>query len=641
MTLPFSLRVQAALDTGPFDPTANFVTLAGVRQYKVAGGRETQFEQFGPRTATVVMDNRSRTLDPLVNPNAKAMRRLRIDVQHNSVWYPRFYGYLDALPQEWRRPRDAFVTLTATDGFKVLEQTDLLSSIKHEYLTDPPVAAYMLDEQSEATAAADLTAEWTPAPLVYGKGPASATYAFGDDPVPGDPEATSLTLSPHLFVDVNTIPDAGWVVQPLARGVGPALSPTNGLAVECAFKTTESRFSVTLFDQHDRRGNTQINLRLYAAGWLEFTSVGDYVNTFNDGEWHHVAGVIEADRRTFRLYVDGVQRASAVASSDYTFPDTPYGSVIGGLFTPSFSGQYLRGSIAAVGLYNHPLSAARIAAHATAVRTGFAGELSGARVSRLLDYAGFPSTLREIDAGSTELMQQPLGKSALAALRQVALSESGALYMTRDGKVRFRARHTVLTGTRHTTVQATFGNQPGELPYANDSLRVDNDDEQIRNDISVTRVGGVTQRAYDAASQDEYGPRRYSPSEELLVASDHEMFDYAHWLLERYSDPHPRIDAIKVHPQRDSAALFPLVLGLDYGDRVAVKYTPPGAGPRIEVEALIEHVSESATPDGWEGTDWRLSAAETRRYPVWKASAAASTTTWKASPAASTDVYVY
>jgi hypothetical protein len=645
MTMP-AVRVEVSFNA-PTDPEV-WTQLGEVRSSDGTRGRQSGLDHFDSGKRTWVVGDVDRLLDPENTaspyyPHVKSNRRIREVHTYLGVDHVRFYGYIDGLPRRWQQPNDAYVTITATDGFKLLERARLLSSIKHEYLLDSPVAAYMLDDQQGSTSAVELTGAYPAAPVVYGKGPTSGTFAFGDNALPGDDEHTTLTLTPHILTSFTTISDGGYVVKPRDAGVGPVLSVAGGVTVECAFRTSETRFDQALWGQWDRFGRRQFYLLLGALGQLYFywgegysgftlvtTTLGN--PSYADGQWHHVAATLGTDGKSGKVYVDGGLVASGTGSTAATVntADT-YGSQIGAVVLPTNFGAYLNGQVATLGLYQAPLSAARIAQHADAVLTGFAGELSGTRVNRLLDYAGWPAALRDVDPGVSTLAKQTLKTTALSALHQVEDSEAGALFMAADGPVRFRDRYAPLTQAVHTTVQATFGDNflsdPSELPYSPD-LTLGYDEQQVRNSIEVNRVGGVVQPARDEASIDDLGEMAYTPGGDLLNETDDETYQHAHWLLAQFKGFTGRIETLTVNPGRRPAALLPVLLALDIGHRVRVLRTEPGGGARSEKVALVESVRDVIRPGMWESTSYALSAADTKTYLMWTAGSEESTAAW-------------
>ena len=100
---------------------------------------------------------------------------------------------------------------------------------------------------------------------------------------------------------------------------------------------------------------------------------------------------------------------------------------------------------------------------------------------------------RNIETGiSTMQSLSSISENTLSVLQNVERSENGLLFMSKDGKLTFKSRHT----TFPSTPAATFSDDGSDVPY----LRVDyiNDDNEIFNVVSLTRVGGTTQTVQDA-----------------------------------------------------------------------------------------------------------------------------------------------
>jgi hypothetical protein len=235
-----------------------------------------------------------------------------------------------------------------------------------------------------------------------------------------------------------------------------------------------------------------------------------------------------------------------------------------------------------------------------------AGEDSGARVNRILDSLGWSASDRVISTGDSTLQGTTLEGDGLAELQLVADSEIGELYVRGDGKVVFRNRQAIVSETRSTTVQATFGGDPAELPYHD--VGISCDDVQMANLVRATREGGAEQTASDTASIAEYTTHTFERSG-LLHVSDGETLSWAQWILHLAKDPELRFDQLTVRPIKDETALFPQVLSREIGDRIAIKRQPPGDGDIVEREVFIrgiEHTIEGGHQ--WE-TTWVLQSA--------------------------------
>ncbi|WP_405149427.1 hypothetical protein OG589_14485 [Sphaerisporangium sp. NBC_01403] len=234
-----------------------------------------------------------------------------------------------------------------------------------------------------------------------------------------------------------------------------------------------------------------------------------------------------------------------------------------------------------------------------------AGEDSGARVTRILNSAGWPAGDRVIATGSSTLQATTLEGDALSELQATAESEIGELYIDGAGRVVFRSRSALLLDSRSTTVQATFGNPPtAAAPF---ETRLNTDDATFYNEVRAQRTGGAEFVTGDAASQAELLTRTFQASS-LLLTSDTEVQSYAGWILYVSKDPEVRFDSIVIHAHADPANLFPQVLAREIGDRIQIVRRPPGGGAAITREVFIRGISHQTSGATW-FTTWALQSA--------------------------------
>lgn len=238
-----------------------------------------------------------------------------------------------------------------------------------------------------------------------------------------------------------------------------------------------------------------------------------------------------------------------------------------------------------------------------------AGELSGARVARILDSVGWPEDKRAIDAGSVTLQATTLEGPALGELQAVAEAELGALYVRGDGVLTFRERTAVMTDPRATTSQATFGDGGGdELPYKDGGLSLAYDTETLINRILAQREGGAEVFLEDLASQEKYRVHAPVSSTDLLLEDDAAVEQWAGFLLQVSSKPELRFTSMEVWPRADPDRLWPQVLGRDIGDRITVIRRPPGGGDPIIRDVFIRGIQHVITVDNWV-TTWTFQSA--------------------------------
>jgi len=232
-----------------------------------------------------------------------------------------------------------------------------------------------------------------------------------------------------------------------------------------------------------------------------------------------------------------------------------------------------------------------------------AGQLSGARIDALLNYATFPGSMRQIDVGNSTMMADPGGnRSILAAIQTVEQSEFGAFFMGRNGKARFLDRTDVSELADVTPRYYADNNAPGSYPYVN--LDFAYDDQLILNDVTVTRYNDgtipapVPQNVTDAFSIDTYFVKSGQRSD-ILVQTDTEANDQARMLLAARKDANLRIDSmdLTITGDTDEDRVF-VNLTSDIYSLVLITKTMPG-GSFVTRELFIQGVQHDITPNSW------------------------------------------
>lgn len=215
-------------------------------------------------------------------------------------------------------------------------------------------------------------------------------------------------------------------------------------------------------------------------------------------------------------------------------------------------------------------------------------QLSGARVNAVLDEIGWSATKREISTGSQTLSDATVTQSnAFDYLQLIAQSEPGDLIISKDGDVRFVDRYTPVTGTT-----PTFTDSTGGIRYSAISAQIGS--ELLFNNITATSTSG-TANAVSETSVETYGEIDYDIQTIINDQPDLELF--ANFLLERYSVPRYRIDAISVVLTNLSTQDRATVLGLDLGDIIKVTFTPSGIPPAIQTFAKVIRIEQSIEPN--------------------------------------------
>lgn len=224
--------------------------------------------------------------------------------------------------------------------------------------------------------------------------------------------------------------------------------------------------------------------------------------------------------------------------------------------------------------------------------TTIAGE-TGQAVADVLDAAGVSGySVAECDS---TIQATHFTQSALAAIRTLEASEQGAFYVERDGVVQFANRHALLTESRSTTSQATFGTAP--LDY--EEIAITYESDLVKNSATLTRTGGVAQSASDATSVADYGTRSIALSG-LANSTDSEVLGMASYFVNRWKDPKVRVTSISFSA-RKSPELMTEALSRRIRDRVTVEFSPVGGGT-ISQELFIVGIKHDVSPAQWKTT---------------------------------------
>jgi hypothetical protein len=591
---------------------------AYVQSVRTRRGRASEFEQFTAGSATVVLKDTTRMFDPLntagpyygeLLPNVP----VRITATYSSTDYRRFYGFVDGWDVNLDRSnRVAFVSVQATDGFKILAQKRLPDPLQTEIDTINPIARWRIGTQVGSSLPDDIGER-----VLVSPPPPTAATGTGSTVGPGGWVAVDgLNAQSTGAVEFGAYTAAAFVSKV------SAYAPL--LASDTIFTGTAWTFSMWLrctggpggtagvvrhsflyVDAYD--GAQQIIvLRVDEYGIAEFfvnaggttLSAQSTVNIC-DNNPHHIVGV--RDGTTINLYIDGALAATDTdGGATDSFATFGSGSIFHlGLGDESAISVYPAWQMDDFFVAQSTLSAASVANLYDAYANLYGGTvLTGERVGDVLTLAGWPVALRDIDGGETFVGPSDIaGDVTLAYLQLVAASEPGRFFMGQDGNAVY---HDGLTISANTAAAATFTDDGTDNKYLAGSLRFTIDDHNIFNEAQVTREGGAMQTATDATSVTAYGPRTWSASG-LPVASDGVALNLAERKVVRYKDPQTRADSWTVNPQRVPST-WGTILGLEIGDHVELEVRPVGTGTRATVQLDLEQIVETITPDKYELT---------------------------------------
>ena len=224
-------------------------------------------------------------------------------------------------------------------------------------------------------------------------------------------------------------------------------------------------------------------------------------------------------------------------------------------------------------------------------------ELSGDRVTRVLDAVGWSSSARSIAAGQSDIIAYVFGDidfvDPLSHLQDVSTSELGQFFMDAAGNATFRDRLSNISPTP----LGTFTDQPlvdiGDIGYSD--LQKSFDKDLIFNDWRGTRSGGsIVQEALDSISITKYAQRAQSRTP--LLPSDLETLMQMQSLLNAYKEPTIRVSQITVTPANNVDSWLQ-VLTRELGDMITVREHPPGGGIPFVQDELIQQIDLTVDKD--------------------------------------------
>lgn len=590
MAIP-TTRVEIAFSTQPEDPSPVWVDITtSVRLpsgISITRGRQDQYSTVQPARLSLTLLNIDGRFTPgnvssVYYPNVKKGRKIRVSETWNGVTYYRFTGNVDEWPVEWPDAAATFsdVQLTATSRMARLGHGKILASIiELEYLLDTPEAYYTLGEDAGSLMAGNgSTTIQSPMTVTPFGGGTNANITFGSATAP----ATSA-LTAALFTRVSATAGAYLAMSPL-QGFNSGSDPS--VLLEAFFRAgTAQEMGIA---QVDDTAAVYLALGTSATGKLTakyqgtgFSYTITSTATVTDGLTHHAAvrQTTGGGTTTGTLFLDGVSAGTASISSSQL--DMPRLLAGGGVFNSAFAG-----TLSHVAAYSGAaISDARVQQHYLAGSTGFSGERSDQRVQRLATYAGVPSSDVVVETGlSTSITNQDTtGQQPIQLMQDVASTEGGVLFDAGDGRLTLHARSHRYNAA--TTLTLATGNRE-IMPSLTPRL----DDQDLVNDVTATRTGGVSARVVDLPSVAEYGT--YREDIQLLTTSDNEVFDAASWKVYTASVPQVKVPTAEVELALLSSAQLTTLLAREIGDRITLSGLPVQA-PAPSMDFFIEGWTET------------------------------------------------
>jgi len=564
---------------------------------------------------TVPVDNRDGALDPAnaASPYAGYVlpyRPIRILSTWQGVTRPVFTGFVERWPTAWTRGgRFGQSDLVCVDAMALLAQASYRSAVQDTTLSDTPLYYWTLaavgqpNPTSPATSvnSAKTDAGTWNAPLGFNNGTGYTSVA---SIVPKGDSGQAVQLDGATYANVA-----------LQTGGYPRVSAASGISSSLWLATTTADIQRSPMCLLDGNGAIAFSFTIDpSTGRLQITDGGSGLTTtlpaansgnLHDGLSHLVS--LNVEFGTFTAFVDNLPPYAAprAAPGILTITSIYAGAGYFSSFIGTVSHLVLR--TATLSTTPAPNGTLRHTALYLAGKTGFAGDTTGVRIARLLDYTSFktpdlPTPKVSLDRGLSTVAVVPAGGSCLDAVLTTAdMDEIGTFYADAAGVLVFKQRDArTVTGA----VAFTFGEHVdlGEIPVEHD-LATDFDPTLVYNDVSVTgcRITTPLDRA-DLTSQRRYGTRPLAQSTNLdAYATDVAVQNRVSALLATYKDPRQRIRQLTFKPSHLDPATVPnawlAALSLERGSRVHVNQR---ITPTISMDCHVEKITHTVDRvTGW------------------------------------------
>ena len=216
-------------------------------------------------------------------------------------------------------------------------------------------------------------------------------------------------------------------------------------------------------------------------------------------------------------------------------------------------------------------------------------EGSGDRIERVLNQftVNWPVGARDIETGNTTLAAGLLEDNVLTYLNNVETSESGLIFITKDGRFAFRER---LVQPTDTALQ--FTDDSTGIRY--EDIQISYGSEEFANRSEVTSVAG-TASATNLTSVAIYGVTEKNL--DTFLSSETQLQALADYIVARYGNPEYRIENVTVNLRALSPSRVNQVLGLELGDQADVVFTPNRVGSPIAIRNRVIGISHDIGVD--------------------------------------------
>jgi hypothetical protein len=582
---PLDVVVQIYVDGSWIDITPS-VYGGGRAQIEVTRGRANEAGQVDPSRARFQLNNRDGQFSPR-NPTSwlygKIGRNTQVRIAIGAD--VRFSGEISEWPQRWDTSgTDIYVPVEASGILRRLGQgaTPLKSTMYRGYTSignflpsqDAAPVAYWPCEDAEGSTVLGSGLGGPPMTVSGTPTLASNTDFKCSSPLP-------LLTSSEWTGTVPAYPDTGFVGVWMLVSF-PSVGGTNGQAIFRLFTTG----SVVRWDLVYITGGT-LALKGYDADGTEVANQTVLGFGLNANPQRVILQLQTTGGSNLDWELKGQHLDGTIVGSSGTFAGLTVSRALRVVVNP---GQGL-GDVAFGHVAVH--KATRLPSDLIDEFIAHVGETAGRRVERLCDEESI--TFRAVgDLDATSPMGAQLPKTLVELLREAADADQGILYEPRDVfGLAYRTRDSLCRQDARLQLDYAAAHLSGIDPV--------DDDQQVRNDITVKRLEGSSARAVSetgplSVQAPPDGIGRYDEEVTQNLRLDSQLGDAAGWLLHLGTVDEARYPVLQVDLARApfvaDQTLALACQALDVGDRLTVA-NPPAWLPPDQISQLAQGMAET------------------------------------------------
>jgi hypothetical protein len=221
-----------------------------------------------------------------------------------------------------------------------------------------------------------------------------------------------------------------------------------------------------------------------------------------------------------------------------------------------------------------------------------AGEAAGARISRILDRAGWADIAgRDLSPGTIALQATTLASPALEEIYLTADTEAGHVWIDTRGTFRFVDRDWMVSAAARPPWHIGDRTIDSAAVCASSIVTVA-DHEDVQNVIGISRIGGTASWLEDAASIKKYGRHSWSRFD-LPYASELDTGTILAVQLADRTAREYRVASVLLAPLGEPPA-WPITLGVELFDTVFLTRTR--GADRLEESASVIGIDHTLGP---------------------------------------------